>query len=72
MAHVERACRPGEGAATCRFLAGTGPFGAHHFCAKSSKELVRVIEERRVAGLMIAQADNCSGPPSFVTIGPMA
>jgi hypothetical protein len=57
-------CRPGAGAATCRFLVGgitDGDSGLH--CAKFMPGLVDQIERRIEADAFVARGDNCPGKP---------
>lgn len=66
--YEEAVCRMGQGEATCSFLT-VGPGGNSMYgCAKGS-ELERTIKQRRAAGSMRAQGDNCSGPPAFEPTG---
>jgi len=59
--HVETVCKPGQGAATCRYLAvSPGREGTRYTCEKASG-LRPQIDERVKAGTMVAQGDNCGG-----------
>lgn len=59
---VEATCRPGAGAATCRFLVGDIAGGAVT-CAKLEPVLAEQIALRHAVGSMIARGDNCPGRP---------
>lgn len=59
------ACKAGEGAATCRYLAfglPPGRSGRPSFqCAKHQPDLSAAIDSRCEQGLMKAMGDNCEG-----------
>jgi hypothetical protein len=58
MDHFKEVCRPGEGAATCRYIvAGSGGIE----CAKHQSGLREQINRRVAAGAFVAQSDNCEG-----------
>ncbi|MEK7640376.1 MAG: hypothetical protein AAB389_00040 [Patescibacteria group bacterium] len=58
---VEKVCGLGKGEKTCSFLT----MSAYGFeCAKKTA-IEKIIKERREAGTMNAQGNNCSGPPNF-------
>lgn len=61
-AFVERTCRPGAGAATCRFLVGDIAGGAVT-CAKLEPVLTEQIALRHALHSMVARGDNCPGRP---------
>jgi predicted metal-binding protein len=56
-AHVTQVCRPGEGAATCRYLLRAP--GAW-VCAKHTA-LQAGLDERVVQETIVARGDNCPG-----------
>lgn len=59
--HVMTVCKLGEGKKTCSFLMLSGK---GFECAKKTA-FEKILQERRVAGTMTAQGDNCEGPPGF-------
>lgn len=65
--HVRSLCKIGEGAACCSFLV-CGPNGFE--CAKDpvNQGILPLLTQRREQKAMVALADNCSGPPSFVPL----
>lgn len=60
--HVVNVCALGQGVACCAFLTH-GPTG--WTCAKALPAIRATIRVRLAAGSMVAQGDNCSGPPDF-------
>ncbi|MDB5194668.1 MAG: hypothetical protein JWN50_682 [Parcubacteria group bacterium] len=63
--HAEKVCKIGNGAATCIFVMQSG---GQWECAKGS-DFERAIKTRRDDSHgMVAQGDNCSGPPDFTPL----
>jgi hypothetical protein len=57
-AHLRAHCKPGAGAACCRYLAmGASGWG----CAKLEPAMAAFIDRRVALGTMIARGDNCEG-----------
>ena len=55
--YVEKFCKPGRGAETCRYLLmGKGGWE----CAKDS-EFQELVEKNFEKGIMVARGDNCAG-----------
>lgn len=65
--HVEAVCKPGQGAATCRYLSvdPQRPNGEMFSCQKYGT-LREAIDERVKEGTMRAQGDNCGGLVEFM------
>ena len=60
---TQTVCKRGQGNETCAFLAYSGA-DQEWICAKGT-ELEPILATRKMTGEMIAQGDNCSGPPFF-------
>ena len=59
--HVWTVCRPGEGAATCRYL---GSDGSGWRCLKLLEDYAAMLDERAAEGTIQARGDNCEGRES--------
>ena len=55
--HFRLICLPGEGAATCRYIAG----GVQGITCEKFTSLAREMDARVEAGTFVARGDNCPG-----------
>jgi len=60
--HIHSVCKTNQGETTCKFLAMAS---SGMVCAKHSILEGNILSR---AGTMLAQGDNCSGPPNFETL----
>lgn len=66
--HFRLICLPGEGAATCRYIAASG----QGITCEKFTSLAREMDARVAAGTFAARSDNCPGfDPNLGWMGPV-